>query len=408
MSASLPTPKTLNPEPIDISLVPAPCFVLEERLLRRNLEILDRVQKATGAHIICALKGFSMFSTFPLVSQYLKGCTASSLYEARLAYEEFAHRDAKGNIQKGDVHAYAPAYYEDEIEEMMQYCSHLTFNSLSQWERFKPHLERYEKMKGKRVSAGLRINPQYSEVEVDLYNPCLPGTRFGITADKLETLPEGIEGLHFHTLCEQGAETLARTLEQVEKKFGQLLHQVKWLNMGGGHHITRQGYNINLLIELLNRIQKTYNVQVILEPGEAVGWQTGYLVASVQDIIDSEGIKVAILDISFTAHLPDCLEMPYKPKVWGASEPTPDSKYVYRFGGSTCLSGDYIGMNDFAFESPLNVGDKIVFDDMIHYTMVKTTTFNGVRHPSIAIWTEENQFRLVRHIGYEMFKYKLS
>jgi carboxynorspermidine decarboxylase len=388
---------------IDISKIPSPCFVLEEKLLRRNLEILDSVQKRTGAHIICALKGFSMFSTFPLVRQYLHGCTSSSLYEARLAFEEFGQ----------EVHAYAPAYTEKDFDEIMNYVNHISFNSLSQYERFKEKLAQNEAKTGKKISAGLRINPEYSEVETDLYNPCVPGSRFGLTFDKIgENLPEGIEGLHFHTLCEQGSDTLERTLIHVEEKFGHLLHQCKWLNMGGGHHITRKDYDIELLVKLLNRIKEKYNVQVILEPGEAVGWQTGYLVSSVQDVMDSRGIEVAILDISFTAHLPDCLEMPYKPKIWNAEDATTSSKsegkHVYRFGGSTCLAGDFIGMGDYAFEKKLKINDKIVFDDMIHYTMVKTSTFNGVPHPSIGIWKESNEFQLVREIGYEMFKNKLS
>lgn len=378
---------------IDFNKIPSPCYVLEERLLRRNMEILDRVQQETGATILVALKGFAMFSAFPLIKEYLKTCTASSLNEARLCYEEYGE----------EAHLCAPAYLEEEFDELMTYSSHITFNSLNQWERFKDKVTSSKKD----ISCAIRINPEYSEVKIDLYNPCIPGSRLGITADKLgDTLPEGIEGLHFHTLCEDSAETLENTLKHVEQKFGHLLKQAKWLNMGGGHHITRKDYNVDLLIKLINNIQDKYNIEVILEPGEAIGWQTGYLVSSVQDILDSKGVQVAILDVSFSAHMPDCLEMPYKPKILCASSEPEDGKPTYRMGGMTCLAGDF--MSDYSFDAELKIGDKIIFDDMIHYTMVKTTTFNGVGLPSIGIWTEEDDFKLVRKFGYEDYRDRLS
>lgn len=371
--------------------VPSPCYLLEEKRLRENLRLLAAVQQKAGCKIICALKGYAMWSTFPILREYLPGATASSLYEARLAAEEFG----------GEVHAYATVYFEDEFEELSRYCNHITFNSLSQYERFRTKLPAG-------CSPGLRINPEYSEVEVDLYNPTLPGTRFGITADKLERLPEGIEGLHFHTLCEQNADALAKTLSVVEEKFGHLLPDLKWFNMGGGHHITRADYDVDWLVRLVRTFREKYQVEVILEPGEAIGLNTGYLRAAVQDIFDSGGVRVAMLDVSFTAHMPDCLEMPYKPHILGATNPEPDSKNVYRLGGTTCLSGDYMGMGDYAFPQPLQIGDSLVFDDMIHYTMVKTSNFNGVKHPSIGIWTADNRFQLVRSFGYAMYRDRLS
>ncbi len=378
---------------IDFRKIPSPCYVIEEKLLRRNLEILDRVQKETGADIICALKGYSMFSTFGMIREYLKGATASSLNEARLCFEEM----------KSKAHVCSPAYIESEFDELMKYSSHITFNSLSQWEKYKSKI----KNTGHHISCALRINPEHKEVETDLYNPAIPGSRLGITSDKLEnTLPEGIEGLHFHSLCENDSYALERTLAQVEKKFGHLIKQCKWINMGGGHHITRKDYNVKHLISLIKDFRKRYNnIDVILEPGEAVGWQTGYLVSTVQDIVDSRGIKTAILDVSFSTHMPDCIEMPYKPKILSASEKSKDN-FAYRIGGISCLAGDY--MSDFYFDKPLREGDIVVFDDMIHYTMVKTTTFNGVGLPSIGIWTEDDKFVLVRKFSYEDYKNRLS
>jgi len=381
---------------IDYNQIPSPCYVLDEKLLKVNLQILDLVQKEAGVNIICALKGFSMWSTFPLVGRYLSGATASSLNEARLIYEEMGY----------EAHTYCPVYFDDEFDQLLIYSSHLTFNSLTQWAKYN---ERAKNIR-KKISFGLRINPEYSEIETDLYNPAIAGSRLGITIDKFENkLPEGIDGLHFHVLCENDSYVLERTLKEVEKRFSHLIKQCKWINMGGGHHITRDGYDVEHLINLLKDFKSRYpNLQeVILEPGEAVGWQTGVLVSTVQDIIDSQGINVAMLDVSFTSHMPDCLEMPYKPAIIGATDAI-NGKPTYRFGGSSCLAGDFIGMGDYSFPEPLEIGDKIVFDDMIHYTMVKTTFFNGVKHPSIGIWTEDDEFILLREFGYEDYKNKLS
>jgi carboxynorspermidine decarboxylase len=381
---------------IDFTKVPSPCYVLEERRLLKNLQVLDYVQKASGAKIICALKGFAMFSTFPMLRQYLPGVTASSLNEAILGHQEF----------KGEVHAYAPAYRNDEMEGLLDICSHISFNSLTQWEHHKKQALKHKK----KVSFGLRINPEYSEVVVDMYNPCIKGSRLGITADKIgDKLPEGIEGLHFHTLCENSAEVLERTLKALEEKFGHLLKQAKWLNMGGGHWMTGDGYNVELLIDLIRQLKSKYNnIEVILEPGSAVGWRTGCLVASVLDIVENDGVSSAMLDVSFSAHMPDCIEMPYKPKIQSASASDDEdiAPYVYNMGGNTCLAGDF--MTHYRFEKPLKIGDNIVFEDMIHYTMVKTTTFNGVNLPSIGIWTLEDQFKLVKKFGYEEYKSRLS
>ncbi len=377
--------------PIDFANIPSPCYVLEEKLLRKNLELLKWVQEESGAEIILALKGFSMYKTFPMVKQYLAGATASSLNEARLIFEEM----------QCHAHTYAPAYKLEEFGEIMSYSSHITFNSINQYNQFKGQVLASDR----KISMGLRINPQYAEVETDMYNPCIVGSRLGITRDALgETLPEGIEGLHSHTMCENDSYTLERTLVHIEEKFGDLLHQVKWLNLGGGHLMTRQGYDHQHLIGIIKRLKKTYNIEIILEPGSAIAWQTGYLRSKVLDIVDAQGVDVAILDVSFAAHMPDTLEMPYKPKVWGATEPE-KGKPTYRLGGMTCLAGDF--MSGYSFEKPLQIGDTVIFDDMIHYTMVKTTTFNGVGLPSIGIWHEDDTFELLKSFGYETFKDKI-
>ncbi len=385
---------------IDYSAPPSPCFVLEESRLRANLELLARVQRDSGATIICALKGFAMYATFPLVRQYLPGVTASSLSEARLGAEEFA----------GKVHAYCPAYIDAEFDGIAAIAEHLTFNSVSEYHRYRSRLA------GR--SPGLRINPEYAEVETDLYNPCVPGSRLGVTAAMLAgSLPEGIEGLHLHTLCEKGADTLERTLEHVERRFGPLLDQVRWLNMGGGHAITRAGYDVELLIRLITEIRARHpNLeQIVLEPGSAIGWQTGELVSTVLDIVEAKSatnqvVRTAMLDVSFTAHMPDTLEMPYRPRVLGArdgQEPgvADGEGHRYHLGGQTCLAGDF--MADYRFEQPLAVGDRVVFWDMIHYTMVKTSTFNGITLPAIAIWRESGQLEVVKRFGYEDYKRRI-
>ena len=377
---------------------PSPCFVMYEEALEANLQLLDLVQKEAGVSIICALKGFAFWQSFPLIRQYLKGATASSLNEAQLIVEEMFC----------EAHTYAPVYLKDEFETLLHYSSHLTFNSLSQWVRFREQALACHR----KISFGLRVNPEYSEVTTPLYNPALPGSRLGILAENMpEHLPEGIEGLHFHTLCENDSYALENCLKSFEAKFGHLIKECTWVNFGGGHHITRKDYNVAHLIQLLKDFKQRYpNLKdVILEPGEAVGWQTGVLVSTVEDIVENKGIKTAMLNISFACHLPDCLEMPYKPAVLGATEPTPNSKWVYRLGGSSCLAGDYIGMGDFAFDEPLEIGDRIVFDDMIHYTMVKTTLFNGVKHPAIGMVTHERDFVLLAEPGkYADYKAKLG
>jgi carboxynorspermidine decarboxylase len=377
---------------------PSPCFVMYEEALEANLQLLDLVQKEAGVSIICALKGFAFWRSFPLIRQYLSGATASSLNEAQLIVEEM----------QCEAHTYAPAYLEEEFETLLYYSKHLTFNSLSQWARFRDQALACRK----KISLGLRVNPEYSEVATDLYNPALPGSRLGILAENMPLhLPEGITGLHFHTLCENDSYALENCLKSFEEKFGHLIKECKWVNFGGGHHITRKDYNVEHLITILTDFKQRYpNVEeVILEPGEAVGWQTGVLVSTVEDIVENKGIKTAMLNISFSCHLPDCLEMPYKPAVIGATEPDPESKWVYRLGGSSCLAGDYIGMGDFAFDEPLEIGDRIVFDDMIHYTMVKTTFFNGVKHPAIGMVAKEGDFILWAEPGkYEDYKAKLG
>ncbi len=381
---------------IDYNEFPSPCFVQDESLLKINLEILDLVQQEAGVKIICALKGYAFWHSFPMLSQYLSGATASSLNEARLIAEEMGV----------EAHTYCPVFLEEEFKDILIYSSHITFNSFSQWEKHSPAMSQFPK----KVSVGLRINPEYSEVETDLYNPTIAGSRLGITSDNFgAVLPEGIEGLHFHTLCENDSFVLERTLAEVEKRFGHLIKQCKWFNMGGGHHITRDGYDIEHLVSLLRSFKERYpNLEeVILEPGEAVGWQTGFLVSTVQDIINSRGINVAMLDVSFACHMPDCLEMPYKPTILNSTDAM-EGKPTYRMGGSSCLAGDFMGMGDYSFDEPLEPGDKIVFDDMIHYTMVKTTFFNGVKHPSIGVIKEDGEFILIKDFGHEDYKNKLS
>ena len=382
---------------IDFEKIPSPCFVLDEQSLEINLQILNLIQQEANVKIICALKGFAFWHEFELLGRYLSGATASSLHEARLIAEEMSV----------EAHTYCPVYKEDEFESLLAYSSHLTFNTLSQYTRFFKRAKAF----GKPVSLGLRINPEYSEVETDLYNPAIEGSRLGIMRSKLgDTLPEGIEGLHFHVLCENDSYTLERTLVHVEGKFGDLIRQAKWLNMGGGHLITKEGYDVEHLVNLLKDFRKRYpNLEeIILEPGEAVGWQTGFLVASVQDIIECKDFNVAMLDVSFSNHMPDCLEMPYKPVILNAKNPETGDKLIYRMGGNSCLAGDFMGMGDYAFAEPLEVGEKVIFEDMIHYTMVKTTFFNGVQHPHIAVWTNDDEFVLLRSFSYEDYKGRLG
>ncbi len=377
---------------IDYGKVPSPCYVIEEERLRRNLELISHVAQSSGVEIILAFKGFAMWSVFPVIREYVSGAAASSIHEARLCFEEMGV----------PAHTYAPAFRSEEFGMILRYSSHITFNSLAQYRKFYPVL----KAEGKHISSGLRINPEHSEIAHGIYNPCSPGSRLGVTAAELaEGLPEGIEGLHFHVLFESDSYTLEKVLDVVEKKFGHLFPNLKWLNMGGGHLMTRRGYDTDHLINLLRKFREKHDLHIILEPGSAFAWETGELVATVEDIVIRDGIKTAILNVSFTAHMPDCLEMPYKPVILGAFEPA-EGKPVYRMGGNSCLSGDVVG--DWSFHRELNPGDRIVFWDMIHYTMVKTTTFNGVPHPAIGIWTTDQRFRLVREFGYEDYKERLS
>ncbi len=377
---------------IDPSKIPTPCYVCEEELLERNLKILDRVQRESGAKILLALKGFAMWSTFDLVGRYLHGTSASGLHEAILGRE----------TMNREVHTYSPAFKDEEIEQIAKISDHLIFNSPQQVERF---LER-AKSANPNLSCGLRVNPEVSSAPVDLYNPCAPYSRLGTTISNFDpSIVSKLDGLHFHALCEQNVDALEEVLKSFEEKFAPFLPSMEWVNFGGGHHITRKDYDVERLIEVVAAFRKRHGgITVYLEPGEAVGWQTGPLVASVLDIVHN-GIDIAILDVSAEAHMPDTLAMPYRAEVRGAGKPG-EKRYTYRLGGNTCLAGDIMG--DYSFDRPLQIGDKILFEDQIHYTMVKSTTFNGVPHPSIAIWTKENELKIVRRFGYEDFKTRLS
>ena len=364
--------------------IQTPIYILEEKKLKENLELLDYIQKQSGAKILLALKGFAFQASFPMMRPYLHGCCASGLHEARLAHEEF---------QK-EVHTYAPAFKEDEIEEIISISNHLVFNSFAQWQKYKAYA--YNK-----VSCGLRVNPEVSSAPTDLYNPCASYSRLGITQKEFrEDLLEGIEGVHFHALCEQDAEALEVVLEAFEEKFGHLLSQMKWVNFGGGHHITRKDYDVEKLIMIIKQFKKRHQIEVYLEPGEAVGWETGILVSTVLDIVHNE-IDIAILDTSAEAHMPDTLIMPYRAEVRGAGR-AGEKAYSYRLAGNTCLAGDIMG--DYSFDAPLEVGDKIIFEDQIHYTIVKNTTFNGIKLPDLAVEKEDGTIEIVRKFGYETYK----
>lgn len=375
-----------------LELAPSPAFVVDLGRLRHNLEILREVQQRSGAKILLALKAFAMWSTFPLIRQYLQGTCASSPWEARLGREEFG----------GEVHSFAAAFKESDVRELLSLSNHLVFNSFEQLERFRPL---WEAEQG-RVSVGLRVNPEHSEGEVEIYDPCSPNSRLGIRRAAFEGRSlEGIEGLHFHTLCEHLFEPLARTAAVFEEKFGAFLPQMKWLNLGGGHHITRQGYDIDGLVALVRHFREEYGVEVYLEPGEAVVIGTGLLVGEVLDIVPGTPPN-AILDVSVTCHMPDVLEMPYRPGITGGAEPG-ELAHTYRLGGASCLAGDVIG--DWSFAQPLTVGQRLVFEDMAHYTMVKTTTFNGIQHPHLCTYEPQTgELKVVRSFGYADFRGKLS
>lgn len=377
---------------IDIDKLPSPCYIVDERLLKKNLEVLDYVQKESGANIILATKAFSMFSTFPLIGKYLKGVTSSSLFEARLGYEEMGKQ----------VHIFSPAYREDEFEDIMKYSDHIIFNSFNQWKLYRDRVKNY---KDKKIQCGIRINPEYSEIETDIYNPCFENSRMGVTLKNFEENDlDGIDGLHFHTMCEQNSDTLARTIKVVDEKFGKYIKNMKWLNFGGGHHITRDDYDLKTLIESVLYMKNKYNVEIYLEPGEAVALNSGFLVSTVLDITNN-GMDIAILDTSAACHMPDVLEMPYRPNIIGSGKPY-EYEYTYRFGGPTCLAGDIIG--DYSFKEPLKIGDKLIFCDMAIYSMVKNNTFNGINLPSIVKYSEENGVEIIKEFGYEDFKGRLS
>lgn len=377
--------------PVDFTSVPTPCYVVDEDLLQKNLETLDLVQRRTGAKILLALKGYSMFSTFPQIGQVLQGITASSLHEARLGREEM----------NKEVHIYAPAYIDEDFDEIASLVDHMVFNSFAQLKKYQPRL----KASGRNIEVGIRVNPEYSEIATAIYDPCAPFSRLGVTLNNFRPDElDGVDGLHFHTMCEQNSDTLARTIPVVDEKFGPYIRQMKWLNFGGGHHITRPDYDIASLIRSITFMQDKYGVDIYLEPGEAIALNTGFLVSTVLDVFEN-GMKLAILDTSAACHMPDVLEMPYRPMIIGSAA-AGEKPYMYRLGGPTCLAGDVIG--DYAFDQPLQPGDRLVFTDMAHYTMVKNNTFNGIRLPSIALTGAAKGTRVIRQFGYEDFRNRLS
>ncbi len=372
-----------------ISQIPSPCYVLYEERLRKNLELIKRVKDKAGVEIIMAFKAFALWKSFPIVKEYIKCSTASSLNEALLAVEEMGSK----------AHTFAPVYTDAEFDYIAACSSHITFNSISQYEKYR------KRTRG--ISCGLRVNPEYSVVETDIYNPCVAGSRLGIKKEELAGgLPDGIEGLHVHCLCESSAADTAGLLLRVEELYGEFLDKVTWLNLGGGHLMTRKDYDVELLVTSLVEFRKRHpNLQVILEPGSAFAWRAGDLVSTVQDIVERDGIKTAMLDVSFACHMPDCLEMPYKPAIEGATDPVA-GKPTYRMGGNSCLSGDYVG--EWSFDEPLKVGDRVVFEDMAHYTTVKTTMFNGVTHPSMVLVYSNGQMDLLRKFTYQDYKKRMS
>ena len=378
--------------------IPTPAYVVYEDRLRRNLELLKKVEKDCDVKIIMALKANALWKTFPIVAEYFESATASSLNEMKLALDYLGD----------DVHAYCPVYTEESFPEFLEGCSHITFNSLKQYEKFAPVAIEYENKTGRHVSLGLRVNPKCSVIETDIYNPAVAGSRFGMSASKLpEELPQGIEGLHFHALCECGPDELKEVLDKFEKDFGKYLPQVKWVNFGGGHLITRQGYDIQKLMDIIKDFKLRYpHLQIIMEPGSAFTWQTGDLLIKVLDIVEDENISTAIIDASFACHMPDCLEMPYKPAINEALPDDREGKYHYRLGGNSCLAGDFVGY--WSFEQPLKAGDRLTLQDMNHYTTVKTNMFNGIQHPSIWLVPSEGQPKLLRDFTYEDYRDRMS
>lgn len=384
---------------------PSPCYIMEEEKLRRNLSLIADVAKRADVEIILAFKAFALWKSFPIFREYINHTTASSPYEARLAFEYF----------QSPAHTYSPAYTSDDFSVIMDCSSHITFNSLSQYSNLFPQVQAYNQIHAeKRISCGVRINPEYSEVEVELYNPCAAGTRFGVMDVQLpEILPAGIDGFHCHCHCESSSYELERSLEHIEAKFGKWFSQIKWLNLGGGHLMTRADYDVEHLISILKGLHQRYpHLRIILEPGSAFAWQTGPLVASVVDIVENKGIRTAILNVSFTCHMPDCLEMPYQPTVRGAVTMDADAvkhhpltENVYRLGGNSCLSGDYMG--SWQFDHELKVGEEIILEDMIHYTTVKTNMFNGIHHPSIAIKRMNGDIEVLRNYSFEDYLHRM-
>ena len=377
--------------------LPLPCYVMEEDLLRNNLQLIKEISQKADVQFILAFKAFALWKSFPIFREYIKQTTASSPYEARLAFEEFGSK----------AHTYSPAYEDSTFDVILKCSSHITFNSLSQYERYIKRVSEYEEP----ASCGIRVNPEYAEIETELYNPCAPGSRFGIMATDLpDVLPPGIEGFHLHCHCENNSDVFQRTLKHFEDKFQKWLPQVKWVNFGGGHLVTEENYNVDLLIHILNDFHKRYPwIQIILEPGSAFAWQTGCLVAQVVDIVENCGIKTAIVNVSFTCHMPDCLEMPYHPQIVGAKIVDGPEVWkednTYRIGGNSCLSGDFMGF--WNFDHPLQVGERIIFEDMIHYTTVKTNMFNGIHHPSIALLHSDGQIEVYKNYSYDDYKNRM-
>lgn len=381
-----------------INEIPTPFYIVYENRLRRNLKLINRVKREAGVNIIMAFKANALWRTFPIIKEYCTASTASSLNEMDLAL------DCLGD----EVHSYCPAYTPLTINRYLEGSSHITFNSLNQWHRFKDEVIKHNSTEGKRhVSPGVRVNPQCSVIETDIYNPALPGSRFGVTADIIgDRLPEGIEGMHFHALCESTSYDLEKVLDAFETQFGKYLPQVKWVNMGGGHLMTREGYDVEHLISLLKEFKSRYPwLDVILEPGSAFTWRTGDLITSVVDVVENQGVKTAIIDASFACHMPDCLEMPYKPAITESME-VDTSLSTYRLGGNSCLSGDFIG--DWSFEKPLEIGDRLTLEDMNHYTTVKTNMFNGIQHPAIVLCRSNGDCEYLRQYTYEDYKSRMS
>ena len=371
--------------------IPTPCYVLDEKKLTENLKLLKSVIDRTGCKILLAQKAFSNFNLYPLVSEYISGATASGINEARLAHEHI----------KGENHVFAPAFTDKDMDEIVQICDHIVFNSFSQWKKHRDKVL----SSGRKIECGIRINPEYSEIDNEIYNPCAANSRMGVTLESFdESLLEGITGLHFHTMCEQNSDTLERTIKVVDEKFGKYIKNMKWINFGGGHHVTRDDYDVEKLIECIMYFKDKYGVQVYIEPGEAVALNAGWLVASVLDIVHN-GMDIGILDASAACHMPDVLEMPYRPNIIGSGQPN-EKAYTYRFGGNTCLAGDIIG--DYSFDKPLNTGDKLIFCDMAIYSTVKNKTFNGINLPSIGILRKDGRFEMIKEFGYEDFKMRLG